>query len=163
VKELERELQKRYRASASTKGLWQSTLDGFESLQRFYKRSVRKQQPSNPELPLNENMPSTDRPALANTDQESNQTNTSSQETLRLLLCVEEGNSRTPLQQIDLNQISEDRELFLILKARYFARRNWFSIKSVGSLSLNQVCTLSKFLHYILCIKTAAQSELRYF
>jgi hypothetical protein len=140
VKELERELQQRYHSSIRSRGFQETISDGFESLRKLYKRSVQKQQPSNPELPLDERRPPINRTAPGNTTQQPGQCNSSSRETLRLLLCVDEGNSKTLLQQVDLDHISEDRELFLFLRSRYFARHKRFTVKSVGSVSLSHVC-----------------------
>lgn len=140
MKELEIELQKRYCSSIRTRGFWQTISDSSESLQKLYKRFIQKRQPLNPELPLKEQRPIDNRLELASNTRQPDQTN-SSKEPLRLLLCVDEGNSRTILQQVDLNHINDDRGLFLLLRARYFACRKWFTVKSIGSLSLSQVRT----------------------
>lgn len=58
---------------------------------------------------------------------------------LRLLLCVADGGAKTKLEQKELQNINDDRELFTYLRKQYFKKRNWFTLRSVGALTLAQV------------------------
>ena len=61
------------------------------------------------------------------------------QEVPRLLLCVNDGRSKTTLQQEMLQNIDDDRGLFNHLRNQYFSKRNWFALRSIGALALAQV------------------------
>jgi hypothetical protein len=62
------------------------------------------------------------------------------QEALRLLLCVDDGRAKTTLKQEVLQNINDDRELFTHLRKEYFMKTSWFTLRSIGALTLAQVC-----------------------
>lgn len=60
---------------------------------------------------------------------------------LCLLLCIDEGTSRTILHQENLKRISQDCELFQYLREKYFnfkKTKRWYTIRSMSSVSLAQ-------------------------
>jgi hypothetical protein len=61
---------------------------------------------------------------------------------LYLLLCVDEGSSRTVLHQQKLTDISRDRDMFRFIRSQYYRLQkpqNWLTIRSINRLSLSQV------------------------
>jgi hypothetical protein len=68
---------------------------------------------------------------------------------LYVLLCVDEGSAR-PLHQEKLKDTTTDRELFVSLRSKYYDKerlKHWFTLRSVASLSLSRVCSITETYH----------------
>ncbi|KAF1999665.1 hypothetical protein P154DRAFT_216672 [Amniculicola lignicola CBS 123094] len=137
VEELEQELQELDDSSNATNRLKETVFRVFGSLQSLFEQRFRSR---HPDLEL----------SLDNIAQLANNLNANVQpavsdsvcrEAFHLLLCVDEGSSRTVLYQEHLDNIHTDRQLFLFLQSKYFARpsaRRWFTARSIKSLALTQ-------------------------
>lgn len=61
---------------------------------------------------------------------------------LYLHVCMGERSSRTVLHQQDLSNITKDRKLFELLRARYMRlhrTNNWFTIRNMNTVQMSQV------------------------
>ena len=148
MKELERELQELDGSANRTRNLGQIISEGFGALWKPIEHRLQKRRPSNSNrgnmLPLEEIRQRSNVLPRSNATQQPNQSGARCQDTLHLLLCIEKGNSGTPLHQEHLEDVSTDRELFLFLRSEYFGHwnvRHWFILRNIGSLSLSRVCT----------------------
>lgn len=153
VKELEIELQELGRSTQRTRNLGKSIFEVFGALWRPTDHNLQKQRLSNSYrgnmLPLEEIRQPPNALYRSNAAQQPSQPSQPSakcQDTLRLLLCVDKRKSGTPLHQEHIDSVSIDREPFLFLRSKYFGHwnvRNWFTLRTIGSLSLSRVCIFS--------------------
>lgn len=140
--ELQTALQKRYTLPDQA-GLSRKATPGF--VQRFLnvlrQENAGQQQPrSNPELGEHESqVPSCELAPIANVWASGRGCENPEQVAIRLMLCVDDRRAKTTLKQEVLRNISDDRELFIYLRNQYFMKRSWFSLRSIGTLSLAQV------------------------
>jgi hypothetical protein len=64
---------------------------------------------------------------------------TTESEKIRLLLCIDDGRSKSMLKQEVLKNIKSDFELFDHLHKQYFTDYRWFTVRSIGMVSLAHV------------------------
>ena len=142
--DLETALRKRYTLSKQPG-------NGGRAISKFVQRVLnvfrqegggQQQPPSDAEqgghelqAPLSEPTP------ISDADPTGTNAETPKDEDLRLLLCVADGRAKTTLKQEVLQNINDDRELFIYVRKQYFTKRNWFALRSVGAVSLAQVCS----------------------
>ena len=67
---------------------------------------------------------------------------TAGSEKIRLLLCIDDGISKSMLKQEVLEKIKSDFELFDYLHKQYFTNYRWFTVRSIGMVSLAHVSLL---------------------
>jgi len=149
VKELEIELQKLHGSTNTTRDLGKAISEGFKALWTSTGQRLRNQHPSNSRrgsvLPLEEIRQRSNVLPASNDTQQPDQAGHGCRDALHLLLCIDKGNSGTPLYQEQLGDVTTDRGLFLFLRSKYFRHwnaRQWFTLRSVGSLSLSRVCII---------------------
>jgi hypothetical protein len=147
VKTLERELQELERSANMDRTLWETISEGFRALWKPIEHRLQKQHPANSGtgnlLPLEEIRQRSNILAGSNPAQQPEQTRPGCQDTLYLLLCIDNGNSGTPLHQELLGDIRTDRKLFSFLRSSYFLHWNakhWVTLRRFRSLSLSRVC-----------------------
>lgn len=70
---------------------------------------------------------------------------TAGSEKIRLLLCVDDGRSKSMLKQEVLENIKSDFELFDYLHKQYFTNCRWFTVRSIGMVSLAHVSLLRTY------------------
>jgi hypothetical protein len=66
-------------------------------------------------------------------------------EKTRLLLCIDDGRSKSILKQEVLENIKSDFELFDYLHKQYFTNYQWFTVRSIGMVSLAHVSLLRTY------------------
>ena len=140
--ELETALQKRYTVSRHSGAGGKSTSTLIQRiLGMFRQQDVDQQQPgSDAELGEQElQTPSGGSAPITTAGVSGSEDGIPEQEALRLLLCVDDRRAKTTLEQEVLQNINDDRELFIHLRNQYYKKRDWFSLRSVGALSLAQV------------------------
>ena len=69
-------------------------------------------------------------------------------EKIRLLLCVDDGRSKSMLKQEVLENIKSDFELFDYLHKQYFTNCRWFTVRSIGMVSLAHVSLLRTHMKF---------------
>jgi hypothetical protein len=140
--DLGKALQMRYMPSKQAGHGGQAT-PGFVQriLKVFRQEDGGQQQPhSDAEQGAHESQAPYGRPApVANASAAEREDGNLKQEALRLLLCVNDGRAKTTLKQEVLRNINDDRELFTHLRKEYFMKRSWFTLRSIGALTLAQV------------------------
>ena len=140
--ELQRALQKRYTLSEQAGA-------GGKAISRFVQRifnilcqqdAGQRQLRSDAELGGYESqVPSFELAPIADVRASRRECENSEQAALRLLLYVDDRTAKTTLKQEILRNINDDRELFFYLRSQYFTKWSWFSLRSIGALSLAQV------------------------
>lgn len=140
--ELEASLQKRYtlskRATAggkTTSGVFQRILNVFRQQDGGQQQRYSDAEEGGHELQAPFSGPA----PIANAGASERESETPKQEALRLLLCVDEGRAKTTLKQVVLQHIKDDCELFTCVREHHFMKRGWFTLRSVGAVSLTQV------------------------
>jgi hypothetical protein len=148
VKDLERKLQELEDSANTDRTFGETISEGFRVLWKPIKHRLQKQHPLNSGtgnlLPLEENGQRSKTLAGSNPTQQPEQTGSKCQDTLYLLLCIDNGKSGTPLYQEHLGDIRTDRKLFFFLRSSYFSHWNakyWVTLRRFRSLSLSRVCT----------------------
>jgi hypothetical protein len=140
--ELEAALQKRYtlskRATAGGKaksGVFQQILNVFRQQDGGQQQRCSDAEEGRPELQAPFGGPA----PIADAEVSERVNETPKQEALRLLLCVDEGRAKPTLKQVVLQNIKDDCELFTCVRELHFMKRGWFTLRSVGAVSLTQV------------------------
>jgi len=142
--ELGTALQKRYTLSGHSGAGGKATSRFIQQILGVFRQQDVDQQQPGPDAELGEHelqTPSGSAP-ITNAEVPGSETGIPEQEALRLLLCVDDGRAKTTLEQEVLQNINDDRELFTYLRKQYYRKRDWFSLRSVGALSLAQVTSV---------------------
>ena len=140
--ELGEALQKRYTSSKQSGTSGQATSGLVQRILNVFRQQNTGQQRPDSDTELGEHELQTylDRPTpIVNVSASEREDEIPEQEVPRLLLCVNDGRSKTTLQQEMLQNIDDDRGLFSHLRNQYFSKRNWFALRSIGALALAQV------------------------
>ncbi|CAO2648658.1 Nn.00g079250.m01.CDS01 [Neocucurbitaria sp. VM-36] len=141
VAKLEQELQGSQNCSIKTHNLGGSPSRILRSLWGSIGQALRIQVPSKSELPTEELRQPAGGPTKPHTSQHPNSVGTSNQNALHLLLCMDRGSSGTPLRQEQVDGVTTDRQVFHLLRRKYFelvSITRWFTLRSVVSLSLSR-------------------------
>jgi hypothetical protein len=142
---LEKTLEKRYKSASQTSpggdsgsGFIRFIFDVLQGRNRQDSRADTEQGPGEVELTDN----------VQNLSIDSGQIQASGiteSEKTRLLLCIDDGRSKSILKQEVLENIKSDFELFDYLHKQYFTNYQWFTVRSIGMVSLAHVSLLRTY------------------
>lgn len=147
VKQLEIQLQERGGSFESSHSLQKAIYETFRAVWRFIERCFRWQHSSASDegniLPLEENGQQANGRHQSHPAPRHDSKSALNKDDFLLLLCIDKGDTETPLHQKNLDQVSTDRELFEFLRSQYFGYRkiqSWFTFRTIHQLSLTRVC-----------------------
>lgn len=139
---LEKTLEKRYKISSQSSsgrepgsGFIRFIFDVLQGRNRQDLHADTEQGPEGVDLTDNVQNPSLDSGQIQGSG-------TAGSEKIRLLLCIDDGISKSMLKQEVLEKIKSDFELFDYLHKQYFTNYRWFTVRSIGMVSLAHVSLL---------------------
>lgn len=142
---LEDLMRMRYRNSSQSSSRGESgpgfirfIFDVIQGRNRQVSRADTEQGPAVAELTDSVQAPSTESVQVEGSD-------TTESEKIRLLLCIDDGRSKSMLKQEVLENIKSDFELFDYLHKQYFTSYRWFTVRSIGMVSLAHVSLLRTY------------------
>lgn len=142
---LEKSLERRYRKSSQSSsgeesgfGSIRFILDIPQGRNRQVSRADTEQGAAVVELTDGVQDPSTESVQVEENDM-------TESEKIRLLLCIDDGRSKSMLKQEVLENIKSDFELFDFLHKQYFTNYRWFTVRSIGMVSLAHVSLLRTY------------------
>jgi hypothetical protein len=151
-------LEKRYKTpsrfefgSESGSGFIRFIFSVFRGRNRQEPRADTEQSPGGVEMINNVQVPIT--------KSEQVEGDCATEEQIRLLLCIDDGRSKSILKQEVIRNIKSDFELFDYLHNQYFTNYRWFTVRSIGMVSLAHV---SLFCTYgaLPCLRPASSTSI---